>query len=292
MDQIFISYRRDGGEAMAQLFFDRLSSRGFSVFYDIESLKSGPFDTKIYSKIEECEDVIVVLPPQALDRCVYDEDWVRNEIRYALSLGKNVIPIMLRGFVFPEQLPADIAAIKNANGIVFENMEYLDAKIDKLVSMCVSRPTGEGGSKPHVSSNADYVPTIITLLTSIGSNNPNNCWPTGSYSSVMDIDKFSVIYFQANLSNIPKGTGCISKDIKIYNSAGNLVFYDKSNLDWQDDWDKLSTGWIIRGNDGTSVPLGKYRAELRVNDSGAYSYPFEIVSGKQKKRGLLSFLFK
>ena len=32
---IFISYRRDGGEALAQLLNDRLKMLGYEVFYDI-----------------------------------------------------------------------------------------------------------------------------------------------------------------------------------------------------------------------------------------------------------------
>ena len=36
---IFISYRRDGGDTLAQLIYDRLTDRGYSVFLDIESLR-------------------------------------------------------------------------------------------------------------------------------------------------------------------------------------------------------------------------------------------------------------
>ena len=140
-DQIFISYRRDGGEALAQLLHDRLTDKGYKVFYDIESLKSGPFDTKLYQKIEECEDFILVLPPQALDRCIYDEDWVRCEIKHALKMQKNIIPILMRGFVFPQILPDDIQAVSKMNGVEFETMGYMDAKIDKIISMLNSSAT-------------------------------------------------------------------------------------------------------------------------------------------------------
>ena len=137
-DQIFISYRRDGGEALAQLLHDRLTDKGYKVFYDIESLKSGPFDTKLYQKIEECEDFVLVLPPQALDRCIYDEDWVRCEIKHALKMQKNIIPILMRGFVFPQVLPEDIQAVSKMNGVEFETMGYIEAKVEKLISMLSS----------------------------------------------------------------------------------------------------------------------------------------------------------
>ena len=63
---IFISYRRDGGDTLAQLIYDRLTDRGYSVFLDIESLRSGKFNEKLFSVIDECRDVVVILPPGSL----------------------------------------------------------------------------------------------------------------------------------------------------------------------------------------------------------------------------------
>lgn len=79
---IFISYRREGGEAMACLLCDKLRQREFKVFYDVESLRSGKFNDEIYDVIHNCTDVICVLPENALDRCQDEEDWVRREIAY------------------------------------------------------------------------------------------------------------------------------------------------------------------------------------------------------------------
>ena len=41
---IFISYRRDGGDTLSQLIYDRLTHRGYRVFLDIESLNAGKFN--------------------------------------------------------------------------------------------------------------------------------------------------------------------------------------------------------------------------------------------------------
>ena len=96
--QIFISYRREGGEALAHLIHDRLRQKNYRVFLDVESLRSGMFNNALYKKIEECEDFLIVLPKNALNRCVDPEDWVRLEIDHALELNKNIIPIMMRNF--------------------------------------------------------------------------------------------------------------------------------------------------------------------------------------------------
>ena len=66
--QIFISYRRDGGESLAALLYERFARKGYDVFYDVESLRSGDFNEKLLSVIEKCEDVLLILPPGGLDR--------------------------------------------------------------------------------------------------------------------------------------------------------------------------------------------------------------------------------
>ncbi|MBR1373752.1 toll/interleukin-1 receptor domain-containing protein, partial [bacterium] len=57
--QIFISYRRVGGEDLARLLDYKLTDRGFKVFFDVESLRSGAFNTALFEKIAECTDVLV-----------------------------------------------------------------------------------------------------------------------------------------------------------------------------------------------------------------------------------------
>lgn len=142
--QVFISYRREGGESLAALLHERLSRMGYHVFYDVESLRSGKFNTQLLSVIEECTDVLVVLPPNALDRCVSEEDWVRQEIVHALELGKNVIPVMMRNFSFPRNLPEVLRELPNMEGIS-ANMEYFDAVIRRIDGMLISKPEEQLG---------------------------------------------------------------------------------------------------------------------------------------------------
>ncbi len=141
--QIFISYRREGGDVLAGRLHERFTRMGYRVFYDIESLRSGDFNRALLEVIEECQDVLVVLPPGGLDRCVNKDDWVRQEIAHALKCGKTVIPIMMRNFEFPEELPDDIALIRKQNGIT-ANMEFFDAVIEKIAnSLLTSKVSGD-----------------------------------------------------------------------------------------------------------------------------------------------------
>lgn len=128
---IFISYRRDGGEVTARILRDSLTELGYNVFFDVESLRSGAFNTKLYSVIDECKDFILILSPGALDRCKNQDDWVRREIEYALEKKKNVIPILLRNFEFPTDLPVTMKDLPFQSGLA-ANLEYYDAFIEKL----------------------------------------------------------------------------------------------------------------------------------------------------------------
>ena len=140
--QVFISYRRDGGETLGRMLYDRLTEMGYSVFYDVESLRSGPFNKELFDVIDGCTDVLVVLPPGGLDRCDDPKDWVRAEIAYALKSQKNVIPIMMRGFQFDEEkMPDDIRPLANLNGIE-ANMELFPAVMEKLTKKLMKSKPG------------------------------------------------------------------------------------------------------------------------------------------------------
>ena len=136
--QVFVSYRRATGENLAQLLAYRLKEDGYSVFLDVESLRSGKFNTQLFSVIEECQDFLLVLSEKALDRCSDPKDWVRLEIEHALKSRKNIVPVLGRGFVFPSNLPF-VDDIEYYQG-VSANSEYFDASIDKIESFLVSVP--------------------------------------------------------------------------------------------------------------------------------------------------------
>ena len=45
---VFISYRRDGGYALARLIYEWLHRENITVFLDLEELRSGPFLSLIH----------------------------------------------------------------------------------------------------------------------------------------------------------------------------------------------------------------------------------------------------
>lgn len=137
--EIFISYRRNPGAESAKHLRDILVQKGYKTFFDTDSLRSGEFNKDLLDVIEHCDDFIILLTPGALDRCVNEDDWVRQELACALKHKKNVIPIISAGFTFPKELPPDIDAIRYRNGIN-ANTEYFDAAMAKLMTFLTKKP--------------------------------------------------------------------------------------------------------------------------------------------------------
>jgi len=144
---VFISYRREGGETMAILLHDRLAAKGYSVFLDVESLNAGQFNSQLLQVIKNCKDFIVILSENALDRCVNEDDWVRQELACAFSYGKNIVPFMLRGFNWNSvKLPVEISDLPLQNGVNANSNEYFDASIERLAEKFLQSVPGEAGN--------------------------------------------------------------------------------------------------------------------------------------------------
>lgn len=131
---VFISYRREGGLGIARLLFNLLEQMGLSVFFDNESLRTGKFDEAILRSIESSENFVSILSKGALDRCVNEDDWVRQEIESAMKCGKNIVPVMMPEFEhdgYPSELPLSMSEFKSYNAVHYID-HYFEATIQEL----------------------------------------------------------------------------------------------------------------------------------------------------------------
>lgn len=58
-----------------------LQVRNFTVFIDVEKLEAGKFDNNLLQSIKQASNFVLVLTPNALDRCVGDlecKDWIHR----------------------------------------------------------------------------------------------------------------------------------------------------------------------------------------------------------------------
>ena len=136
---VFISYRRSSFES-ANLIAEKLRSMGYRVFFDVETLRSGKFNEQLFQVIENCADFIVVLPPNSLDRCHNEEDWVRKEVLYAMNKKKNIVPVMLAGFEWPSPMPTGMEELCYYQAITAGEKEFFDMSMKRLASYLKAKP--------------------------------------------------------------------------------------------------------------------------------------------------------
>lgn len=162
---IFISYRRDGFH-QANLFYTRLQALGYRVFMDVETLNSGKFNEQLLDVISKCKDFILVLPPNALDRCNNEGDWVRREVMCAMEHKKNIIPIMLSGFVWPDLMPTGMEELCMYQAITPLPNMYYDMQIKKLQGYLKSKAHFQTRRKWLIGIGiAAAVVTLILLIS-------------------------------------------------------------------------------------------------------------------------------
>lgn len=141
---VFISYRKEGGSSFAMILKKELEDRGLKVFLDVEDLKSGQFTEQLYHEIEASRKVVLVLSPNALERCINDpEDWVRLEVTHAIQCGIHIIPVVLRGFEFPKNLPKPLDSLPIWQRLEPRVDHTFQASMDYLLTLIND---GQGGS--------------------------------------------------------------------------------------------------------------------------------------------------
>ena len=137
-------------------------------------------------------------------------------------------------------------------------------------------------SQKNIEKNNENV-TRISNVCSIGTNDENDLWPNGKYSQIINRDEFSVVFFHINLLKPFGFSGVINDKYQVYNSENNLIYEEESTMEIESSYDKISKGWILKGNDGSFVPSGEYRFVCSINNSPAFTYFFSISSDDETK---------
>ena len=133
---IFISYKRKSLPTANNLYY-RLTTRGYSTFFDLEEMGRDNFNTQLLKYIENAKDVFVILEEGSLDACKkedWEKDWFCHEIAFALKKKKNIIPILLNGFKMPAEdfFPDELKEFHLKQAPEF-NFTFFEAYLDRLV---------------------------------------------------------------------------------------------------------------------------------------------------------------
>lgn len=135
---IFISYKRKSLPTANNLYY-RLTTRGYSTFFDLEEMRKDNFDVQLLKYIENAKDVFVILEEGSLDACKnenpdWEKDWFCHEIAFALEKKKNIIPILLGDYKMPSKsfFPDKLKELSLKHSPDF-SISFFDAYLDKLI---------------------------------------------------------------------------------------------------------------------------------------------------------------
>jgi tetratricopeptide (TPR) repeat protein len=132
---VFLSYRRTN-VPWALAIHQSLTRRGYDVFLDYTGIGSGDFEQIILANIRSRAHFLVLLTPTALERCNDPEDLFRREIEAALTLKRNIVPILLeecdfRSPAISARLTGSLELLKRYNALVVPPA-YFEAAMTRL----------------------------------------------------------------------------------------------------------------------------------------------------------------
>ena len=226
----------------AKLLQEALSKRGYRVFLDVESLRSGPFNKQLYKVIEEVNDVLVVLPENALDRCSEEKDWFRLEIEHAHECRKNIVPIALRGFDLPDEMPESLEFLRTQQIAKQAPMEFFDLFVDKLARQYL---TPRRKVDPKILGIAAAVVALAVILYTVISS-----FPFPGKGGTLSADTFHEWVAEEGLNKI-------IKKVSILNTTKDA---GANAVDLSENGDRSVLGWkegntlYLAGNNGITAP--------------------------------------
>jgi len=174
---VFLSYRRDGGEAMATLLHDRLVAKGYKVFLDIESLNSGSFNKKLLS-VFSVGNQIYFKREDEFFRMNFDGSnivslYKNNEykISYINTDGKKLFFSAKEGGIYSADLSMQkISQVSNVNARFTVNEDYIFYGVNNTYDYTLFRMNKDGTNVTEISNK--YGDNINVL----GNNSEKLLW--------------------------------------------------------------------------------------------------------------------
>lgn len=96
MKKIFISYKRSNKDRVFKIVEDIRLRTGIDCWIDLSGIESGDwFENTIIRAINECDIMLFMLSREAIAVPTEGMSWTQKEVKYALTRGKRVIPILI-----------------------------------------------------------------------------------------------------------------------------------------------------------------------------------------------------
>lgn len=165
---VFISYSRTDSAFVDRLEAD-LRGYGFNTWVDRQHLEGGAdWARLIEQQISKCDVLVVALSPDAVA-----SQWVQNEIVYAQSAGKHIIPVLARPV---ERVPIEIIRLQFIDlGSEYANrLQELRVALLKMSSLpTVSHPTQAPQSLLSLPDVSDPLKGLVQIPPAPPAPNPD-----------------------------------------------------------------------------------------------------------------------
>ena len=252
---IFLSYRREDGKDLARTIKETLVGKGYRVFLDMDELQDGVFDERILEAIDAAPIYMLIMTKHCFDRCHNADDWVRQELEYAIKKGKVIIPINPdKQFVgYPDTMPQHLKdSLKSHQYSAVDTVQLYQESIDKLIKQRI-RPA----LRPILKPKQVCVILAIAILILL-------CY----YCLRVVIPNY---YIQ-------QGDRCMQPDENyLYNHDSALVYYNKA-LQFGDIKAYAKIAWVYESLGDETNKLTTYDW-VAYEDTAVYYYRLGAYAG-------------
>lgn len=132
MPKLFISYRRKSWPFTHRLADELKRRLDAKIFVDLEDVDDDDFEHSILRHLRQSAAMLLIISEHTFtDRIHRDDDWVRREIREALTHDIPIVLVSIEDRFPPADLPDDIRPVAMKQGIRFYP-DYFSAAVDKL----------------------------------------------------------------------------------------------------------------------------------------------------------------
>lgn len=295
---IFVSYAHADGNIVVPII-EAMQSAGFRVWYDLGIEAGTEWPAYIEDHLNRCSRIIAFISPSAVEsfNC-------RTEINYALMKKKEMLVIYLEETELKYGLGLQLNSIQSLYKYRHQTTKtfYGELMAARILQCCKldgkqedfvipDDPISGGnntyndlekalasGNRARIKASRSSKPSALSTVGIMPSNDPSNHWPTGSYTQVIDEDRFSVVHFHCRFIKPIPNDGNREIGIMIFDGDDNLVYDNRVTIDFDKGNDRFSTRWIISDSNGLKQKAGDYTAIIWVDDSSVYEYSFRLTS--------------
>lgn len=276
---IFICYKetdqngdRTKDSVIAQEIYTDLTEMGYKVFFSkitLEDKLGIAYEPYIFAALNSAPLMLVLgTKPEYFNAVWVKNEWSRYLHMIEKGQKKTIVPCYRD--MSASEMPSEFSILQA------QDVSKVGWKQDLLRGIGKILPLEEK-TKTTEKETAQSDKFEILNIRCAGAANKDDCWPNTPYSSEIDINNYSCVSFQVFMQRPFSASETVELYIKVMNAQGNIMCEDRSHVRVLPGNDRLAQVWMLKGSDGTSVPVGEYTVIMSINNGRAVKRSFRVV---------------